>query len=96
MRVLSYILIGIGIYLLVSAGYDEFRGITTKPLPFRVQQYYHYGYLYSLPVSRGNHPKLLNNPKLFREFMMTHWIYAFLVEAAGCILFVITKQIDDI
>lgn len=86
MRALSYILIALGICLLMSAGYDEYRGITTRPLPFTARQYHH-AYLYSLPVSNGNHPKFLNNPKLFREFMTTHWICAALTGGVGWILF---------
>ena len=33
-----------------------------------------------------------NNPELFREFMSTHWIYASLIEGAGCFLYLKTKK----
>jgi hypothetical protein len=85
MRVLSYILIALGIYLLTSAAYDEYRGSTTKPATL-IGRRYNTAYLYSLHVLRDN------NPELFREFIVTHWIYASLIEAAGCILYMKSKQ----
>jgi hypothetical protein len=87
MRVLPYILIVLGIYLLVRAGYQEFRGSTTRPmmyLPFSkrslLEHRHNNAYLFSIRVFK------INNPKLFREFMETHWIYAILVEIAGVAL----------
>jgi hypothetical protein len=85
MRVLSYILIAPGICLLASAGYDEFHGSTTKPETLMGKRH-NTAYLYSRHVLREN------NPELFREFMVTHWIYASLVEAAGCILYLSNKK----
>ena len=89
MRILSCIFIALGIYLLARAGYDEFRGSTTKPLTL-MGRHHNTAYLYSIPVLREN------NPKLFREFMVTHWIYASLVGAVGCILYARSKQQDDL
>jgi hypothetical protein len=36
----------------------------------------------------------MNEPGLFREFMVTHWIYASLVELTGCILYLRSKKQD--
>jgi hypothetical protein len=89
MRVLSYILIAFGIYLLASAGYDEFRGSTTKPATLMGKRH-NTAYLYSLSVLKKN------NPELFSEFMVTHLIYASLVEVAGCFLFLKSNKQDDL
>jgi hypothetical protein len=88
MRALSYILIALGIYLLACAGYDEFRGSTTKPATLMGRRH-NTAYLYSLRVLRTN------NPELFRGFMVTHWIYAALMVVAGCILYQSYKKRDD-
>jgi hypothetical protein len=89
MRALSYILIALGICLLASAGHDEFGGNTTQPATVMGRRH-NSAYLYSLRVPRKN------NPELFREFMVTHWIYASLVEVAGCLLYVRSKSQDDL
>ena len=88
MRALSYILIALGIYLMANAGYDELHGSTTKPATFMGRRH-NTAYLYSLRVLRAN------NPELFRGFMVTHWIYASLVEGTGCILYLSYKKRDD-
>jgi hypothetical protein len=88
MRVLSYILIALGIYLLASGGYEEFRGSTTKPATLMGKRH-DTAYLYSLSVLRTN------NPELSHEFMVTHWIYASLVGFTGCILYLRRKNQDD-
>jgi hypothetical protein len=88
MRALSYILIALGICLLASAGYDEFRGSTTKPLTLRGRRH-NTAYLYRIRVSKEN------NPNLFHEFIVTHWIYAALIEGAGCMLYVRNKKQAD-
>ena len=84
MRPLAYIFIALGIYLLVCAGFDEVRGITHKPVTFLRTfgtSRFNGWYLYSIPVRREQ------NPPLFRKFMVTHWIYAVLIESAGWILY---------
>jgi hypothetical protein len=48
------------------------------------------GYLYSIPVLREQ------NPELFHQFMVTHWIYAVAVEAGGCLLYLKNKRDDDL
>ena len=85
MRALSYILIVLGIYLLVNAGYEEFHGSTTKPLTLMGRRH-NSAYLYRTHVLREN------NPELLRQFMTTHWIYASLIQGAGCFLFLKTKK----
>lgn len=80
MRWLSYILILFGVYWLASAGYDEFRGITTKPPSFS-RRSHHGDYIYSIPVRRDQ------NPELFHQFIVTRWIYAVVVEGAGWVLY---------
>jgi hypothetical protein len=90
MRVLSSILIALGIYLLASAGYDEYRGSTTKPATFGGRHHYNTAYLYRLHVLRAN------NPELFHQFMVSHWVYASIIEVAGCILFLRTRKQDEL
>ena len=85
MRALSYILMVLGIFLLVNAGYEEFHGSTTKPVALMGRRY-NTAYLYRIRVLRDN------NPELFREFMSTHWIYASVIEGAGCFLYLKTKK----
>jgi hypothetical protein len=83
--VISSILIVLGIYLLVSAGYDEFRGSTTTPA-MHLEKHHNTAYLHSLPLLKKN------EPELFREFMATHWIYASLVEISGFTLYLKSKK----
>ena len=93
MRVLSFILIALGIYLLAAAFYQECQGRTFKPamLPGKATGMgANRGYLYSIPVLKNQ------NPELFRKFMVTHWIYAAVVEAGGCLLCMKTKQDNDL
>jgi hypothetical protein len=85
--VISSILIVLGIYLLSSAAYDEFRGTTTIPA-MHVDKRHNAEYLHFSPLLK------MNEPGLFREFMMTHWIYASLVEVTGCILYLRSKNQD--
>lgn len=73
MRALAYMLIALGIWLLASACYDDYRGSTTKPAMLMGMRH-NRAYLYSVLVPREQ------NPELFHEFMVTHWISAFLVE----------------
>jgi hypothetical protein len=85
MRALSYILIALSVYLLGHAVYDEYRGSTTMPVSFVgpggiLLRRSNSRYLYSWPVQREN------NPSLFHEFMVKHWIYAGLIGGLGLIL----------
>jgi hypothetical protein len=94
MRALSYILVVLGIYLLASASYQEYHGRTFKPatlLPAKAtSRSANRGYLYSISVLKSQ------NPELFHQFIVTHWIYAGVVEVAGCILFMKSKQDNDL
>jgi hypothetical protein len=85
--ILSYALILLGIYLLVAAGRDEFRGITTKPVtPIgEHRRGMGHAYLYRIPVRREQ------NPQLFRQFMTGHWLWAVGIEGFGWILFIRNK-----
>jgi hypothetical protein len=89
MRGWSYILLLLGILLLASAGYDEFRGSTTKPWTIIGRRHRHDAYLYRLRVLKEN------NPELFRKFMATHWIYASFIAVGGVILFLWSKNRED-
>jgi hypothetical protein len=83
--VLSYILILLGAYLIVASSYEEFRGVTHKPYSLgrrRLNQ----SYLYRIPVQREQ------NPKLFRQFMTGHWIWAVGIEGVGWLLYIRNKQ----
>jgi hypothetical protein len=88
MRLLSYILMLLGIYLLAVAAYQEIHGRTTRPamfLPFteraiRERRHSFNNYIFSVPVLKRN------NPQLFREFMTTHWVWAALILGGGVVL----------
>jgi hypothetical protein len=87
MRVLSYILIVAGICLLAGAGYQEFHGITNRPvrfMPFSKRDVWDHrrynAYQFAIPVLKKN------NPALFREFMNYHWVYASMVLVGGVLL----------
>ena len=93
MRALSVILIVLGIYLFASAIYQEYHGRTFKPWALQLKATgmgANRGYLYSIPVLRDQ------NPELFHHFMMTHWIYAAVVEVVGCGLYLKNKRNDDL
>ena len=81
--ILSYILILLGLYLLLASGYDEFRGITTKPHTLIGESHRGTGhaYLYRIQVHREQ------NPQLFRRFMIGHWLWAVGIEGIGWILY---------
>jgi hypothetical protein len=79
----SYVLILLGIYLLATAGYDEVRGITTKPATL-IGAHGHgmgHAYLYRIPVRREQ------NPELYHQYMTGHWIWAVGIECVGWIVF---------
>lgn len=86
--ILSYFLILLGIYLLAAAGYDEFRGITTKPVSLLGEHRHGMGhaYLYRIPVHREQ------DPELFRQYMTGHWIWAVGIEGAGWILYILCRR----
>jgi hypothetical protein len=70
--------------LLATTGYDEFRGITHKPFgPIGTARgtSENARYLAAIPVHRDQ------NPTLFHQFIEIHWIYAALVEGAGCLCY---------
>lgn len=93
MRILSYILIVLGIYLFASALYQEYHGRTFKPLALQLKatgMSANRGYLYSIPVLRDQ------NPELFHQFMLTHWIYAAVAEIVGCGLYIKNKRNNDL
>jgi hypothetical protein len=88
MRLFALVLVVLGGCLAAEAGYDEYRGITTKPAgPWgaRSPGSHNGSYLNSIQVIRGN------NPGLFQEFIMAHWAYAFLIGTSGCVLYVKNK-----
>jgi hypothetical protein len=89
MRVGSYILVILGVLLLANAGYDEFRGSTTKPWTIMGRRFRNDAYLYRLHVLKEN------NPELFRKFMATHWIYASFIAVGGVILLLWSKNRED-
>src|SRR5271154_2269188 len=87
MRALSYILIVPGIYLLVLAGYQEFRGNTNRPesnMPFSSRSilensHSHHTYQFAIRVLKKN------NPTLFRKYMIDHCLWSFWIEVAGIV-----------
>ena len=87
MRIVPFILIVLGIYLLVAAGYDEYRGATTRPFTLMGGHRHGMGqaYLYRFMIHREQ------NPGLFREFMIGHWIWAAGIEGVGWFLFLKNK-----
>ena len=86
-RLISYILVALGIYLLVRAGYDQTRGVTVEPL--RIQaQYYRSVFEPSASESEAD------NPKLFGEYMTTHWVRAFATAGVGCLLWAICGKVS--
>jgi hypothetical protein len=82
-RIIASVLILLGIYLLIHAGYQEIRGDTVRPweyMPFSrdwVLDHHHSSYPFKIHVLKAN------NPERFREFMNTHWFWAALIEAVG-------------
>ena len=78
MRIFSYLLVLIGILMFASAGYDEYRGITSIQAPR------------SLPevVTKAS------QPENFRGAMAYHWYYAFAVLIAGIIVYMIDRGME--
>ena len=85
--IISYILTLLGICLLVGAGYDELRGVTHKAVGVGGGRGWgrNQTYLYRIPVRREQ------NPELFRQFMMGHWIWAIGIEGVGWALYARNK-----
>ena len=81
MRILSYILMAVGIFLLASDGYDEFRGVTGVPVMFGSGSY-------PLTFDSGDIIKK-DNPEDFHDAMVCHWSQASMIVIAGFILFMI-------
>jgi hypothetical protein len=82
MRIFSYILVAVGILLLASAGYDEFRGSTRAPTG---------RYSYSHYTITKN-----DNPEQFHNAMAYHWFYASMLLIAGFIAYMIDKGQDRV
>jgi hypothetical protein len=83
--VLSYVLIVLGIYLLAAAGYDEYRGATTRPATFHRRGMLRTSYVNHILVHR------IQNPDLFHKFMIVHWIWAVGIEGIGWVLYIRNK-----
>ena len=79
MRIISYMLIGFGILLFASAGYDEFRGITRSP------SYSRSSISYSYTITRQTEPEQFHNA------MTYHWFYATIVVIAGIIAYFVDR-----
>jgi hypothetical protein len=77
MRIVSYILAVVGILLLSSAGYDEFRGSTRAP----TGRYSHSHYTITKK----------DKPEEFHNAMKYHWFYASVLLIAGFIAYMIDK-----
>jgi hypothetical protein len=78
MRIFSFILIGLGILLLASIGYDEYRGITHAPSS-RYTGYSHY------TITKQA------KPDEFHNAMLVHLSRSFLLLLAGFVLFMIDR-----
>ena len=83
MRIFSYILIALGVLVLVSAGYDEFRGSTREPS----SRYTSY--------SRSTINRQAS-PENFHNAMVVHWSRSILLILAGVILFMIDRGQDKV
>jgi hypothetical protein len=84
--ILTYVLIVFGIYLLAAASYDEYRGATTKPVSFHRRGMLRGSYVNDILVRRTQ------NPELFGQFMLVHWIWAVGIEGVGWILYIRNKE----
>jgi hypothetical protein len=82
MRIVSYILVVVGILLSASAGYDEFRGSTRAS----TGRYSHSHYTITKK----------DNPEEFHNAMTYHWFYASMLLIAGFIAYMIDKGQDRV
>jgi hypothetical protein len=79
--VIIYGFIIVGVLLLASAGYDEFRGITHSPADES------FGGVDEIITKQGK-------PEAFRNAMTYHWFYGLMLVMAGVIAFMIGKGQD--
>jgi hypothetical protein len=84
MRIVSYILVVVGVLLLASAGYDEYRGSTRSPSGGRYTGYSHY------TITKQT------KPEEFHNAMTYHWFYASMLVIAGVIAYMIDKGQDRV
>ena len=84
MRTVSYILVAIGVLLLASAGYDEFRGSTRSPSGGKYTGYSHY------TITKQA------KPEEFHNAMTYHWFYASMLLVGGFIAYLIDKGQDKV
>jgi len=92
-RILSLILIVLGLYLLGSAWHAEYCGITTLPETLAHGArggYSNSRYLYRRLVYRQY------DPERFRQYMLTHWLYASVIEVAGWMLYLRTRELANL
>jgi hypothetical protein len=61
-RIVSYILIAVGILMLASAGYDEFRGSTRSPSGGRYTGYSHH------TISKQDNPEEFHGAMAYHCF----------------------------
>jgi hypothetical protein len=88
MRIFSYILLGFGILLLATSGYDEYRGITHAPSG-GVSRYSFLSSSHEILTKTGN-------PEYFHNAMVVHWSRSLLLLLAGFILFMIDSGQDKV
>jgi hypothetical protein len=79
MRVVSYILIAVGLLLFASAGYDQYRGVTRSPSAGRYTGYSH------STITRQS------KPEEFHNAMTWHWFYACMLVIVGVIAYQIVR-----
>ena len=84
MRVLSYILAIVGLCMLASAGYQEYRGVTTKPVMMGRG---------SLSFASGKIVRK-SDPEGFHNAMIFHWVFGCLIVASALILHLIIRGQD--
>ena len=82
MRIVAYILVTVGILLLASAAYDEFRGSTRAP----TSRYNRISYT----ITKNG------KPEEFHNAMTYHWFYASILLIAGFIAYMIDKGQDRV
>ena len=82
MRIFAFVLMGVGILLLASAGYGEYRGVTHAPTSRYNRIYYN--------ITKNGRPEEFHNA------MTYHWLYASMLLIAGFIAYVIDKGQDKV
>jgi hypothetical protein len=76
MRVLSYILMIAGLCLLGIAAYQEWSGVTTRPITGRTGSV----------VGGPKHIERASDAEYFRRVMAAHWLYASIITFLGVAL----------